>query len=90
MDITLPKICATRMNRTDQKWIWVVLGERGYYQSHPITHEEDGQNFNRENGITKAQQEAMLTGSMFGWDVPGAYANQYNKKGILKSYKNKN
>ncbi len=35
----------------------------------------------KDDGITPAQQEAMLVGSMFGWDVPGADPDHYDKEG---------
>ena len=36
---------------------------------------------NKIFGITRAQEEAMLAGSMFGWDVPAAEPWKYNKDG---------
>lgn len=32
----------------------------------------DADAFNARHGITAAQVEAMMIGSVFGWDVPGA------------------
>ena len=32
---------------------------------------------NREKGVTLAQVEALLVGSMFGWEVPGANPERY-------------
>jgi hypothetical protein len=42
----------------------------------------DGQN--AELGVTRAQEEAMLAGSMFGWDTPGAKPWKYNQDGTLR------
>jgi len=44
-------------------------GEPGYYPVHGrLTAEE----LNALEGVTPAQREAMLTGSMFGWHLKGA------------------
>ena len=34
-------------------------------------------------GVTPAQAEAMLAGSMFGWNVPAANPKNYDKDGKL-------
>ena len=44
-------------------------GERGYRLRWEAY---DGERFNKHHGITDAQVGAMLTGSMFGFDCPGA------------------
>lgn len=36
---------------------------------------------NRSIGVTKAQEAAMLTGSMFGWDIPAARPKNYDEHG---------
>lgn len=44
-------------------------GEPGYYPIHtPLTADA----LNQGEGVTPAQREAMLTGSMFGWHLKGA------------------
>ena len=64
----LPEFCATRMP-FDGSVILLKRGERGYWPAHGIVSPEI---FNRERGITPAQVEAMIAGSMFGFDCPGA------------------
>jgi hypothetical protein len=36
---------------------------------------------NKKNGVTRAQEEAMLAGSLFGWDTPAAKPWNYDKDG---------
>lgn len=55
----------------------VVRGEPGYYKTPPLPPScKDPQKFcdelNRDLGVTPAQAEAMLNGSMWGWHVPAA------------------
>lgn len=37
--------------------------------------------YNGKLGVTKAQEEAMKAGSMFGWNVPGADPKNYDMDG---------
>ena len=39
---------------------------------------------NEKIGVTKAQEAAMLHGSMFGWGVPAANPKSYDENGKLK------
>jgi len=43
---------------------------------------------NKKWGVTKAQEAAMLAGSLFGWDTPAARAKNYDENG--KAIKPKN
>ena len=61
-------------------------GEMGYYRSDlsPV-YGQDGKAFvdelNQRGGVNKAQAAAMLAGSMFGWQVPGADPKNYDDNG---------
>ncbi len=68
MSTKLPVACAAR-NPTNNKPIIIKRGERGYF---PAAEDLNIQMFNRRLNVTAAQVEAMLVGSMFGFDVPGA------------------
>ena len=45
--------------------------------------------YNEKLGVTKAQAEAMVAGSMFGWHVPAADPKNYDKDGKLISVKHR-
>lgn len=66
--------------------IEIRRGESGYYPCAYSTkdrayNEVLANQFNAHEGITKAQAAAMLTGSMFGWDTPGANPSCYDLDG---------
>lgn len=66
----------------------VQYGQSGYW---PIDHFPQGMEageyadkLNQALGVTKDQQSAMLYGSMFGWSIPLARPEKYDKNGKLK------
>jgi hypothetical protein len=63
----LPEQCAATNPATGSS-VLIKRGEAGYY-SYPGL---DVNGFNQRAGVTAPQVEAMICGSMFGWDVPGA------------------
>jgi hypothetical protein len=71
----LPPYCAARHVSTGIPII-IFVGENGY---HEFESEVDVDKFNQENDVTETQVKAMIYGSMFGWDVPGADPQYYNK-----------
>jgi hypothetical protein len=74
----LPEVCAAR-NPHDNSPVLLKRGESGFWPmtATNVTPEE----CNKAWGVTKAQVEAMLAGSLFGWHVPGADPQYYNEDG---------
>ena len=79
----LPERCMTTMPGTGAL-IWIKRGETGYHPSDwetgdPVKNREKADFSNERWGVTPAQEQAMLCGSMFGWDVPGADPKFYEQ-----------
>jgi hypothetical protein len=74
--------------------ILITRGERTYTPfSSTATPEEKRRMvdiFNEANGVTRAQEEAMLAGSMFGFGVPAACPWNYEQDGTPRSLQPKN
>lgn len=83
----LPEVCFSILPSTGDVII-IKHGESGYYRCEYSTEDRA---FNREFandrnanlGVSKAQVEAMLAGSMYGWDVPAADPKSYDENGTL-------
>ena len=64
--------------------IKIVKGESGYYEVCQLG--ENGRKTvdakNAAIGVTKAQEAAMVIGSMFGWDKTGADPKNYDEQGV--------
>ena len=67
--------------------ILLTRGEKGYAPCHDfsLTDTQQNRNFanehNAKNGVTRAQEAAMLAGSMFGWQTPAANPKNYDEQG---------
>ena len=77
----LPDTCFSVLPSTGQLII-IKNGESGYYPSEWDTgnreeNREIASNHNVRRGITDIQEAAMLAGSMFGWNTPGANPQWY-------------
>lgn len=83
----LPEVCYSILPSTGDVII-IKHGKSGYYRCEYSTEDKA---FNREFandrnanlGVSKAQVEAMLAGSMYGWDVPAADPKSYDVNGTL-------
>lgn len=72
----LPEMCFSVLPGSGEL-ICIKRGESGYYRSDWSTssreQNEELANYNNERlGVSNAQRRAMETGSMYGWQVPGA------------------
>ena len=81
----LPDFCLSTLPSSGQLII-LRKGERGYYASDWDTGKrEENQNIarehNRQRGISDIQEAAMIAGSMFGWNLPGADPQWYRESG---------
>lgn len=64
----LPRVCAAHEFTRGQN-ILITRGEAGYTT---LSDDFDIDRFNSQRKISAEQIAAMLNGSMFGWEVPGA------------------
>ena len=64
----------------------ILKGEKGYVPTanYPVNCDpkESVNALNAAIGVTKAQAAAMVAGSMFGWQVPGADPKNYDDQGL--------
>lgn len=77
MDETLPEICFARDLATGEA-IAIKRGVSGFW---PMPGYDPNER-NKRLGVTPAQREAMVIGSMMGWDVPGAYAKTWANRDV--------
>ena len=77
----LPELCYSTLP-SDGSLIFLKRGESGYFQTEwnqddPEKNRRLADYLNQKRGVSKAQEEAMSFGSMFGWDKPGADPKVY-------------
>lgn len=74
----LPEKCAANMPGTGEP-ILIKRGVKGYW---PLKPGFDVEGYNQRHGVNRYQVEAMLAGSCFGWEVPGADPNLYEAEAL--------
>jgi len=79
----LPERCYATLASTGEL-IRIERGEPGYYPEPEYTEFATAEMLNDALGVSKAEAEAMFTGSMFGWHVPGADPAMYDENGKFK------
>ena len=85
----LPERCYSVAESTGNLII-ITKGEMGYTdvndsKNTPKENRKLADGHNAEMGVTKAQEKAMIAGSMFGWDVAAANPQNYDEKGEIKT-----
>ena len=81
----LPEFCYANLP-SDNSCILIKRGEKGYY---PVKLDDDMYGaseaevdaMNQSLEVTKAQKQAMIAGSKFGWDVPASDPDMYDEDG---------
>ena len=89
----MPELCFT-VHPSSGKVIKIFRGEHGYTPLKMPSVDSDtarkyADDMNRRFGVTKAQEAAMLAGSMFGWSVPAAAPKNYDENGNPRKPKQK-
>ena len=81
---SLPDKCFSTLESSGEL-IVITKGEKGYAPTGTFPQnaspKEGAAALNEANGITKAQEAAMVAGSMFGWAVPAADPRNYDANG---------
>jgi len=82
----LPPFCYTLMPSSGEI-IRIERGCKGYEKtpygstSDPAVNRRTADSRNSEMGVTRAQEEAMLAGSLFGWHTKAADPRSYDENG---------
>ena len=81
---SLPESCFSTLGTTGEL-IVITKGEKGYSPTDVFPQDtspkEGAAALNAANGVTKAQEAAMVAGSMFGWETPAANPKNYDALG---------
>ena len=90
---SLPERCHSVLPSSGEL-IAIRRGEKGYFPSEFSSADEAENRIfaddrNTKNGGSKAQEAAMLAGSMFGWDAPVADPKNYDENGTPIQMKQK-
>ena len=90
---SLPESCHSVLPSSGEL-IAIRRGEKGYFPSEFSSADEAENRIfaddrNTKNGVSKAQEAAMLAGSMFGWDAPAADPKNYDENGTPIQMKQK-
>lgn len=80
----LPRDCMSTLPSSGEM-IMITRYQKGYALRATTKSPEENRaavdRYNRNNGISKAQEAAMVAGSMFGWDTPAAKPKNYDENG---------
>ena len=79
----LPPTCAAG-HPTDAAFILLQRGRKGYQMFYSIKTQDQADAYNAALGVTPAQLEAMICGSMFGFECPAADPANYDHLGNFK------
>jgi hypothetical protein len=80
----LPRDCLSILPSSGEA-ILITRYQKGYSLRASTKSPEDNRAFvdryNKNSGVSKAQEAAMVAGSMFGWDTPAAKPKHYDENG---------
>ena len=89
---SLPDKCFSITSTADEIVI-ITKGERyrrpAGARAEGVTAREGATAANEAMGVTRAQEAAMVFGSIYGWDKPGADPNYYNEQGEPIKFKHR-
>ena len=84
--LELPQLCYSTLPSSGAIII-IKKGEQGYHETDFDPKFTTSELLNEKLKVNKQQEEAMLTGSLFGWNVPLANPNNYYPDGTAKKLK---